>query len=245
MKPRTLVPGAATRTIVISDCHASKHLISNAVEHAQYEQGVDRLIFLGDVLDIGPDPKGCFVLLEELGAEMTLGNHEHSVAIGQLIYPQDPRSWWFEDFITERIISRSWGVALLVEGVVLSHAGFGSRYDGEIERKGLEKFVDDVNARFFDRFMTDDREFSGDSGPLWYRPSVFNPPAEITQIVGHTPPELLGKWPGYITVDPYARNGFGKDRYRYATIVDGDVAVYDSIDSSCEEWGESGLVAYR
>jgi hypothetical protein len=102
-----------------------------------------------------------------------------------------------------------------------------------------------VNSRFFDGFMISDMEFSAGSGPLWYRPSVLNPPANITQVAGHTPPEMLGDWDGYITVDPYARNGFGKDRYRYATIAGGKVGVHDSMDFILEEWRECKLVASR
>ena len=54
-----------SRTIVISDAHGYPQLARNALEHARYEAGVDRLVFAGDFADRGPDGRACLELIEE------------------------------------------------------------------------------------------------------------------------------------------------------------------------------------
>ena len=217
------------RCIVIGDPHAQPWLVTNALEHANYNAEEDHLVCLGDWLDIGPDPKECLLLLEKAGAQMLIANHELAIATRTLIYPQDTRSWAFESFITDKIINRQWGVVTTWDNIVLSHAGFRAKYEDEIEYKGVPLFVADVNARFWDRFMTNDTEFTGDFGPLWWRPNMYDgPAANITQVVGHTPPERLAEYDGFHVIDPYNTTKFDKSRYRYAEILDGEVTVFDS-----------------
>lgn len=217
------------RAIVLADAHAQPWLIENALEHSHYDKSKDKLIFAGDWLDIGPEPKECLLLLEEMGAEMLIGNHELAIATRTLICPQDFRSWSFEDFITDKIINRQWGVVTLWDRVVISHAGFSMEYESELSRKTAPEFVDSVNRRFFDRFLTSDLEFTGMQGPLWWRPDAYRSPAQsIKQIVGHTPPELLKSYRNFHVIDPYNSTKFEKDRFRYAIIQDGEVTVVDS-----------------
>jgi len=65
------------KTIVVGDVHGCidecRELVSKT-----YKRG-DRLVFLGDLIDKGPDPAGVVRYVRGLGAECILGNHEEKV----------------------------------------------------------------------------------------------------------------------------------------------------------------------
>jgi hypothetical protein len=63
------------RTIVIGDVHGCLLELRELLEAVAPAPG-DRLVFLGDLLDRGPDPVGVLRLVRSLGAECVLGNHE-------------------------------------------------------------------------------------------------------------------------------------------------------------------------
>src|SRR5512138_2797540 len=64
------------RTIVVGDVHGCLEELDDLLVTAGYTPGKDRLVFLGDLLDRGPDPVGVVRRVRELGAECVLGNHE-------------------------------------------------------------------------------------------------------------------------------------------------------------------------
>ncbi|HEX9050740.1 MAG TPA: metallophosphoesterase [Anaeromyxobacter sp.] len=64
------------RTLVVGDVHGCLHELDELLRTAEYAPGRDRLVFLGDLLDRGPDPVGVVRRVRELGAECVLGNHE-------------------------------------------------------------------------------------------------------------------------------------------------------------------------
>jgi hypothetical protein len=66
---------AAPRTIVIGDVHGCLAELQELLEATSPGPG-DRVVFLGDLLDRGPDPVGVLHLVRSLGAECVLGNHE-------------------------------------------------------------------------------------------------------------------------------------------------------------------------
>ncbi len=65
----------AARTIVIGDVHGCLAELEELLGVTAPGPG-DRLVFLGDLLDRGPDPIGVLRLVRSLGAECVLGNHE-------------------------------------------------------------------------------------------------------------------------------------------------------------------------
>jgi len=68
------------RTIFIGDVHGCIEEAYALVDLVQYEPGKDRLIFLGDLIDRGPDPLGVVQWVRNLpGAQCTLGNHEEKM----------------------------------------------------------------------------------------------------------------------------------------------------------------------
>lgn len=67
---------SARRTLVIGDVHGCLAELEALLEEAVYAPGQDRLVFLGDLLDRGPDPVGVLHRVRELGATCVMGNHE-------------------------------------------------------------------------------------------------------------------------------------------------------------------------
>ena len=224
------------RAIVISDAHGNPMYINNALEHSLYNPAVDRLVFAGDVLDIGTDPQGCLDLLEEAGAEMLWGNHEQAILYGERISPQDMHSFSFVDLFKSKVRGPDrWCVMAEHEGILISHAGVSQVYWKQLEGMSAAE----VATYFNDRFQHIDNadiadEFWDRDSPLWFRPGLLCPLKGFTQIVGHTPPSsLLPEFLSsktYISVDPYVHNHVGaeSERYLYAIIEDGAVSVYDS-----------------
>jgi hypothetical protein len=66
---------AGPRTIVIGDVHGCREELEELLQATGPGPG-DRLVFLGDLLDRGPDPVGVLQRVRALGAECVLGNHE-------------------------------------------------------------------------------------------------------------------------------------------------------------------------
>ena len=66
---------SGSRTIVIGDVHGCLDELRELLDVVAPGPG-DRLVFLGDLLDRGPDPVGVLQLVRSLGAECVLGNHE-------------------------------------------------------------------------------------------------------------------------------------------------------------------------
>jgi hypothetical protein len=67
---------APSRTLVVGDVHGCLGELEELLRAAEYRRGGDRLVFLGDLLDRGPDPVGVVRRVRELEAECVLGNHE-------------------------------------------------------------------------------------------------------------------------------------------------------------------------
>jgi hypothetical protein len=64
------------RTLVIGDVHGCLAELDALLRAADHAPRRDRLVFLGDLLDRGPDPVGVLRRARELRAECVLGNHE-------------------------------------------------------------------------------------------------------------------------------------------------------------------------
>lgn len=64
------------RTIVIGDVHGCLEELDELLDVVEYTRGKDRVVFVGDLVDRGPDSIGVVRRARELGAEVVLGNHE-------------------------------------------------------------------------------------------------------------------------------------------------------------------------
>ncbi|ACG74025.1 metallophosphoesterase [Anaeromyxobacter sp. K] len=67
---------APSRTLVVGDVHGCLGELEDLLAAARYEPMRDRLVFLGDLVDRGPDPVGVVRRVRALGADCLLGNHE-------------------------------------------------------------------------------------------------------------------------------------------------------------------------
>lgn len=211
------------KTIIISDCHGQPHLITNALNHAN---NWSRLIFSGDILDIGPDPIKCLNILKENNAELLWGNHDAAIVINRPIWPQNT----FDHEAKQTIINNTnnFKVATNINNVLVTHAGLSKNFMHNMDidlNQGIPEIVQHLNKLNLETVWCDD-------SPLWYRPNNKNTPMPIMQVVGHTPPEWIErsgfKSDNFVSVDPYCTKGFGPDRYRYVAIEDGIATLYDS-----------------
>lgn len=64
------------RTIVVGDIHGCLLELRELLDQLQFRTGADRLISVGDLIDRGPDPVGVVHFMQEVGAEVVMGNHE-------------------------------------------------------------------------------------------------------------------------------------------------------------------------
>jgi predicted phosphodiesterase len=64
------------KTIVVGDIHGCLEEFDELLKLTEYQQGEDRLVLAGDLVDRGPDPVGVVRRAREVGAEAVMGNHE-------------------------------------------------------------------------------------------------------------------------------------------------------------------------
>ncbi len=67
------------RTIAIGDVHGCLDECRELVAKVGYRPGEDRLVFLGDLIDKGPDPQGVVQYVRELNVDCIGGNHEEKM----------------------------------------------------------------------------------------------------------------------------------------------------------------------
>lgn len=230
------------RTIVFSDVHGEPDIISAVVAHSGFGPGVDRLVFAGDAIEVGRDSLRCLDLLDELGAECLVGNHEWAAFTGRPIEGSrlDPA---LVGRVKEAITSGRWRLAAAAGGVLITHAGVGQRFSlqgGSGDGNAAELVAQVLNDEFDAAVASGSRRRKasgvvGYEGPLWWRPGYDDDPlAGVTQVAGHTPLEILDQtdsaahWAerGVYLIDPYVRGwrlrGFAPPTpVRYAVVEGG------------------------
>ena len=127
------------RTFVISDAHGYPELIQNALDHGGFQPGEDAFVYAGDMFDRGPDPEGCIDLVERYATEVLMGNHDVAVLLDFVVYPQDPENRGFRPLLIDKVLNAepevAWKVATCVEGVLITHAGVSSEYEGVLREE--------------------------------------------------------------------------------------------------------------
>lgn len=236
------------RTIIFSDAHGEPDVIRAVVEHSGFDPDRDRLIFAGDAIEVGRDSLGALWLLDELGAEFLVGNHEYAVFADSPL-ECEPLDSAVEAIVRNRIGSGAWKLAAEAEGVLVTHAGVGTLFADEYQRVtetgSVADFVDVLNAQFAHalayRTLVLDGVCDAD-GPLWFRPRDGAAPlAGVVQVAGHTPVALLHaegeavrlEAAGLYLIDPHVRRWRGQGYpppapVRYAVVEDGRVRVVSS-----------------
>jgi len=240
------------RTVICSDAHGYPSLITNALSATGFAEGRDRFVYAGDLVDRGPDPIGCFDLVDRLADVVLFGNHDVACALGLPIAPRDPNA----TALAERLRALAsgsdprWRLATVVEGALVVHGGVAEDRRDAFEACGrdLDVFASRLNAEFkaqFTRALDAGgsewcEDILGFEGPLWFRPLEDGPPLlDIVQVVGHTPIEFLApgdravlELMGVYAIDPGAFRFLGTDgpggHFRCAVIEDGRIDVLES-----------------
>jgi len=83
MSRQETIPGDA-RLIAIGDIHGQSDALQRLLADLPYRPGRDRLVFLGDYINRGPDTRGvldilCAIARDDPGAVFCLGNHEEAL----------------------------------------------------------------------------------------------------------------------------------------------------------------------
>src|SRR5450432_357344 len=75
--------GRRRRTLIVGDVHGCREEVEALLAAVAFVSNVDRLVFVGDVVVRGPDPRGTLVLARRLGATIVRGNHEQKLLAGR------------------------------------------------------------------------------------------------------------------------------------------------------------------
>jgi protein phosphatase len=92
------------RILLISDIHGNSVALRAIINKVS---SYDDVLFLGDLVDYGPDPGEVIDILKELGAKGVRGNHDHAVAYGADCKCGEALHWlsvWFRENITYNAI---------------------------------------------------------------------------------------------------------------------------------------------
>ena len=237
-------------TLVVSDVHSFPEFLENAVRRSGFRAGVDHLVFAGDLLDRGGQPGRCLERLDELGAEMLLGDHDHATMLGYFIGEQSPASRDYRQALLQRFSSGSLNLVAAVDGVLISHAGLWRAFAPDFAAVGRdpvrlawlvnEEFHRDLKRQLsLGMTQPEPRTLDGHS-PLWLRVDDSDVGPErlldgIEQVAGHTTPSVFRHWTeadfsaaGLHLIDPGSYGLGPRDHprhYRYGVIRDGAVSV--------------------
>lgn len=236
-----------TRTIVVSDIHGEPAVLTRALDEAGFVPGADRLVVAGDCVEVGRDSAAAVELVESLGAEVLVGNHELGIAMGEPIEDDSLADEDLFETVADRVLGGAWRLATLVDGIVVTHAGvsgawrhvFARECDGE--PSALVAYLNEgwpaELERAVERGSVPFGGLAGLDGPLWFRPDAVSAVLATAQLAGHTPPEIMpAGLPGALAsvgfhlIDPFVRGwvrrGAGPLPCRYAVVEDGVVGVF-------------------
>lgn len=239
------------RAIVVSDAHGTPELLEHVFDHSKFKVNEDKLIFAGDIVDRGPDPVRVLEILEHVGAEILVGNHDEAAMLDFPISEQDLVSLDLGEYFLSKVRRREWKAVTTYDSVLISHAGVSNKYFEEFASLdfNVEKLADSLNERFYQEVeecidsgvggKTWGPDILARSGPLWFIPfdwrNKIQQPLAYPQIAGHTPPEYLDTSEQFLLEELIGFHlikvmyGRGKVDWRYAVIEQGEIQVYENV----------------
>ena len=144
------------KTIIVGDVHGCLFELEELLDRCSYHPDVDRLIFVGDLINRGNHSLEVLLLAYSLGSECVLGNHE----VALLKYSEVGRTGGRGDLALLRRIQQrapylmdwiaSWPLYIEEKDFVVVHAGVVPEYDiGETPQKILThiRYWDPVHMR--------------------------------------------------------------------------------------------------
>ena len=120
---------ADARTLIIGDVHGCSQELDQLLDKLQPDPERDRIVFIGDLINKGPDSRGVIERFHQLGARSILGNHEHRLLQQANIKGHKSRSFRhlvrsldsaFLPFVKE---IESWPLYIEEDGVLIVHGG--------------------------------------------------------------------------------------------------------------------------
>jgi hypothetical protein len=123
----------AARTIIVGDVHGCSAEVKDLLDRVAFGSG-DQLVFVGDLVNKGPDSSGVLALARELGARAVLGNHEHrliAARVARRAGQTGPRLNALQEELVRSFTEEEWkqleGLPLKVDlpehGIRVVHAG--------------------------------------------------------------------------------------------------------------------------
>lgn len=113
------------RTIIVGDVHGCPREVDDLLREVDYDSNRDRVYFIGDLINKGPDSRAVFSLYSDLGARSVLGNHEYALFTSSKnsLFERMQKEFGsaFDDFLAS---VRQWPRILRMPGVILVHGGF-------------------------------------------------------------------------------------------------------------------------
>lgn len=98
--------GVVMKVAVFTDIHGNLQALEAILKDIEKEQ-VDKIICLGDVIGIGPEPRECLDLIMNSNVEMLLGNHELYYLKGiQIEDNRDHEKRKYYKWVSERLESK-------------------------------------------------------------------------------------------------------------------------------------------
>lgn len=97
--PGGMDPVMQKRTCIIGDVHGCRAELVSLLEKMEADPDQDRIIFIGDLINKGPDSFGAFQVFKSMNAEAVLGNHE--LRLLQEVENPDIRSGLYHRMKTE------------------------------------------------------------------------------------------------------------------------------------------------
>ena len=94
------------RIAVLSDIHGNTPALTSIIEDIKLNN-IDRIIYLGDAIGIGPEPDKCLDLIIENNMEMVLGNHELYYLKGtdidhEMSFEEQNHHKWVKDLLNDK-----------------------------------------------------------------------------------------------------------------------------------------------
>jgi hypothetical protein len=71
------------RTLIVGDVHGCREELEALLDEVKIDRRTDRVVFVGDVVVRGPDPRGTLALVKSLDARIVRGNHEQKLLSGR------------------------------------------------------------------------------------------------------------------------------------------------------------------
>jgi hypothetical protein len=168
-----------TFTAIVGDVHGCSAELEELLEKLRFQEGRDRLFFVGDLIARGPDPHGTLALARKLGTGAVLGNHEHKL----LAWRRRAMALGAEhQRLAQELCEAEWAmleamplwIELGEHGVVVVHAGVvpGVLLERSPPEALLKIRTVDAKGRWSDQ---------PDAGPLWG--SLYAGPPHV--VFGH------------------------------------------------------------